>query len=165
MIHALTELLSRLRLSAATPFGSLSGVASLVAVCVAGLLGAVLLRGGRGRAFAVGLAVLAAGRLGLGIASGVLVTEDLNPTVRPDELVGSWRDGAQELTLRADHTFQLRGPAAEAGTWALRDQEISLGVTRGRVIEVNGERRIVLRFPHAQDLWDGHLGFVHDAAR
>jgi hypothetical protein len=109
--------------------------------------------------------VLAGGRLALGIVSAVLVKEDLNPMVRPYDIVGSWRDGAQALTLRADRTFHLTGPATTTGAWDLREQELSLAGMKARVIKVSGAYRIVPSFPDDPDLWDGRLGFAREVPR
>ncbi len=163
MTNTMTDMLSQLRLSSGMPFGMLFIVLSLVGLCVSGLLGALRLRRPAWRIAAAGVAVLAGGRLALGIASEVLVQEDLNPVVQPGELVGSWRDGAQPLTLRADHTFQLRGPPDGAGNWNLHDWELSLNDTKARVIKVNGAYRIVLSFPDDLDEWNGRLGFAREA--
>lgn len=161
----MTETLSQLRLASGMPFGMLFILTSLVGLSVIGIVGALRLRRRALRIAAAGLAVLAGGRLALGIASEVLVQEDLNPAVRPGELVGSWRDGAQALALRADQTFQLSGPMSRTGTWDLRDQELSLDVMKARVIKVNSAYRIVPSFPDDPDLWDGRLGFAREVAR
>ena len=165
MTNGVLEILSRLRFSSALPLGALSGVATLGAFWITGMLGMLLSPGRRARAFGGGVAVLAAVRLALGVASAAVLSENLGPAARRDELVGAWRDGAEALTLRPDGTFVLRGVTAEAGTWTLAGHDVWLGATRARVIEVNGERRIVPRFPVDPDRWDGHLGFARDADR
>jgi hypothetical protein len=162
---AVTDMLSRLRLASGMPFGVLLIVAALVGLSFIGIVGALRLRRRALRIAAAGLAVLAGGRFALGIASEVLVHEDLNPLVRPAELVGSWKDGAQALALRADRTFQLSGPTTGAGTWDLRDQELSFDGVKARVIKVNGAYRIVPSFPDDPDLWDGRLGFAREVAK
>jgi hypothetical protein len=160
-----TDLLSQLRLASGAPFGLLFILASLGGLTGIGIIGAFRLRRRALRIAALLLAVLAGGRLALGIVSAVLVQEDLNPMVRPDDLVGSWRDGGQVLTMRADQTFQLAGPRTSAGTWAFADWELSLAGMKARVIKVNGALRIVPSFPEDPDLWDGRLGFAREAAR
>jgi hypothetical protein len=160
-----TDLLSQLRLASGVPFGMLFILAGLGGLTVLGVIGAFWLRRRPLRVAALLLAGLAGGRLALGIASAVLVQEDLNPTVHPADLVGSWRDGAQVLTLRADRTFQITGPMASAGTWAFLDWELSFAGTKARVIKVNGALRIVPSFPEDPDLWDGRLGFVREVPR
>jgi hypothetical protein len=165
MAAAMIETLSRLRLSSGMPHGAVSVAATLGAFWIAGLLGALLLPRGRARALAVGVAVLAAARLALGVASAAVLSENFGPAVREEELVGSWRDGAEELTLHADRTFVLRSATSETGSWTLADHDVWLGARRARIIEVNGERRIVPRFPHDPERWDGHLGFAREAGR
>lgn len=161
----MTELLSQLRLASGMPFGILLTLAWLVGLTFIGIVGALRLRRRGWRRAATCLAVLAGGRLALGIASEVLIQEDLNPVVRPAELVGSWRDGAQELALHLDQTFQLTGPTIRTGTWDLRDQELSLDGMKARVIRVNGAYRIIPFFPNDPDLWDGRLGFGRQVAK
>lgn len=161
----MTELLSRLRLASGIPFGMLVFLAWLVGLGVVGIVGAFRLRRRAWRVAAAALAVLAGGRLALGIASELLLDEDLNPVVRPAQLVGSWRDGAQTLALHPDQTFQMRGPTTRTGAWELRDQELSLDGMKARVIKVNGAYRIVPSFPEDPDLWDGSLGFAREVTR
>ena len=165
MIPGALEILSRLRLSSALPLGPLSALATLGAFWITGMLGMLLFPRRRARASAGGVAVLAAVRLALGIASAALLSENLGPAVRHDELVGAWRDGAEELALRPDGTFVLHGATTDAGSWTLADHDVWLGARRARVIEVNGERRLVPRFPHDPARWDGHLGFAREAGR
>jgi hypothetical protein len=160
-----TELLSQLRLASGMPFGMLFILASLVGLSFIGIVGVRRLRRRAWRVAAACLAVLAGGRLALGIASELLVQEDLNPVVPPAEVVGSWRDGAQALFLHPDRTFQMTGPTTRTGTWGLRDQELSLDGMKARVIKVNGAYRIVISFPEDPDLWDGRLGFARDVTR
>jgi hypothetical protein len=159
------EMLSQLRLASGMPFGLLFILVSLVGLAFIGVVGALRLRRRTWRIAAAGVALLAATRLALGIASEVLVQEDLNPVVRPSELVGSWRDGAQVLALHAGHTFELLGPKTRTGTWELHDQELWLDGMKARVIKVNSAYRIVPSFPEEPDLWDGRLGFAREVAR
>ena len=161
----MTELLSRLRLASGMPFGILLNLAVLAGLVGIGVVGALRHRRRSWGVAAICLAVLAGGRLALGIASEVFIQEDLNPVVGPMELVGSWSDGAQALVLDADRTFRLTGPTKKAGTWDLRDQELSLSGMKARVIRVNGAYHIIPFFPDDADLWDGRLGFGRSAAR
>jgi hypothetical protein len=162
---AMTDLLSQLRLTSGLPFGMLIMLAGLGGMTIIGLVLVFRLRKRRLRVAALLLAMAAGGRLALGIASEVLIEEDLNPAVREGDLVGSWRDGAQALALHPDLTFQLVGPTSRTGTWELHDQELSLGGVNARVIKVNGLYRIVPSFPEDPDLWDGRLGYAREAAR
>ena len=161
----MTEMMSQLRLSSGMPFGVLFILLFLVSLCTIGLVAAIRIRRTGWRVAAAAVALLAGGRLALGIMSEVLVQVDLNPVVQPDELVGSWREGAQTLALRADHTFQLRGPTTLRGSWRLDDWNISLDGVKARVIKANGAYRIVVSFPDDADLWDGRLGFEHEAGK
>lgn len=116
------EMLSQLRLASGMPFGMLFILVSLVGLAFIGVVGALRLRRRTWRIAAAGVALLAATRLALGIASEVLVQEDLNPVVRPSELVGSWRDGAQVLALHAATRSNCWGrrPERERGNFTTR---------------------------------------------
>lgn len=162
----MTEVMSQLRLSSGMPFGMLFIVLSLVSLGAIGLVAAVRMRRTGWRVAAAAVALFAGGRLALGIMSELLVQVDLNPVVRPDDLVGSWRDGGQTLALRADQTYQFRGPTTMRGNWGLDDWNLSLdsGV-KARVIKANGAYRIIVSFPDNPDLWDGRLGFARETAR
>jgi hypothetical protein len=161
----MTDVMSQLRLSSGMPFGMFLIVVFLVGLCTIGLVAAVRMRRTGWRVVAAAVALLAGGRLALGIMSEVLVQVDLNPVVRPDELVGSWRDCGQTLALSVDHTFQFRGPKTMRGNWGLDDWNLSLDSVKARVIRANGAYRIVVSFPDNPDLWDGRLGFAREAAR
>jgi hypothetical protein len=151
----------RLRLSS----GMLLIVLVLVGLCTIGLVAAVRTRRILWRVAAATVALLAGGRLVIGIVSEVLVQVDLNPVVRSEELVGLWRQGTQTLSLSADHTFELRGPTTLRGKWELDDWNLSLDLVYARVIKANGAYRIVVSFPDDPDLWDGRFGFARESGR
>lgn len=159
------DLLSELRLQSALPFGLAISLATLIAVTVGGALGALRL-GGRAPRWLAGLVAMAAAlRLVLGLTSGLLLDEDLNPRVEADQLTGAWVDGAQRLDLRADRTYLLRGPVNDHGSWSVEDWNLRLGARRARVITVNGVPRIVADFPSDPDTWDGHLGYARQGRK
>lgn len=161
----MTEVMSQLRLSSGMPFGMLFIIVFLVGACTIGLLAAVRARRTGWRVAAAVVALLAGGRLALGILSEFLVPVDLNPVVRAEELVGLWREGPQTLTLAADHTFRFEGSTTSRGQWSLDDWNLSLEGVDARVIKANSTYRIVVAFPDDPDLWDGRLGFARDATR
>ena len=157
------DLLSEMRLQSALPFGLAVSLVVLFAAMALGTLGALRARHRAPRALAAAVAVVAGARLLLGLMSGLLLHEDLNPRVGAVQLVGAWVDGQQRLDLNADHTFLLRGPVNEQGIWEMDDWNLRLGTRQARVITVNGVQRIVPGFPVDPDEWDGHLGYVRQS--
>jgi len=156
----MTDLLSDMRLQSALPFGRVLSLTALVVVIAAGTLGALRFRGHAPRLLAALVAMVAASRLVLGMMSGLLLDEELNPRVEADQLAGVWVDGHQRLDLNANRTYLLRGPVSEQGTWSVEDWDLRLGARQARVITVNGVQRIVADFPPDPDMWDGRLGYV-----
>ncbi len=159
----MTDWLSRMRLDSALPFGLLTSVVTLVAMVAVGTFAALRLRSNTLRTLAILATALTGARLLFGVASGVLLREDLNPRIEPGNLVGTWEDGRQRLLLRSDGTYQLVGPVNERGTWSLDDWNLRVGARTIRVITVNGVPRIVPEFPVDPDQWNGRLGFAKQA--
>jgi hypothetical protein len=160
------------------PFGGVLALAALIAGITVGF---VLLFSAyrssprnRGRARA-GAAVLG------GTAAFILLTigaeqlfgiQEWNPHPVSDmALVGTWRDGDDQLDLRADGTYTLAastrpvyGVSSAAGRWSLFDWNLRLDDALGRhaaslrVVVARGEYRI-MPAPGDPDDWNGRLAY------
>ena len=87
-----------------------------------------------------------------------------NPTIGSDtEVIGTYADGAQTVTLQSDKTFTHRTPSqTTSGTWTRDDWNLYL---RGdsysgtmRFIQVRGHYRLMTQPLGDPDTWDGDLG-------
>ena len=87
-----------------------------------------------------------------------------NPTIGSDaEIVGTWSDRAQKITLTSDKTFTYRTSSQLInGTWTRYDWNLYL---RGdnysatmRFVQYRGGYRLMTHPPEDPDMWDGDVG-------
>jgi len=156
------DLVSRLQLGSAAPFGLAIQLAGLLLVTGVATWVAFAAHHRRARVASGLFAALAAARLALGIVAEPILDLDLSPRVSASTLAGTWRDGRERLVLRGDGTFALEGATPAAGRWRLDGDELDLSGRPARVIGVRDGLRIVPSFPEDPDLWDGDLGFARD---
>lgn len=115
----------------------------------------------KARKYGIGFLLLGTVLIGMEIFGPEI---EYNPTVSSQELTGTWRDGADRLTLREDGTYVFSRDGVEySGTWENDDWNLNLspGLSNlgfyPRVIRVGSELRIPTNFQHI-DLWDGDFG-------
>ena len=149
----------------AIPFGYLFIALFLLAAFVAGVVALVVgLRRRSARARWLGAALCA-------FVVIVIVTEvaydsalEWNPTIGGDsQIVGTWTDQGQTITLASDHTFTYQTASQTArGTWTRDDWNLYLrGASYSgtmRFIQFHGIYRLMTHPPDDPDAWDGDLG-------
>ena len=95
-----------------------------------------------------------------------------NPLVRNDATVigtwsgerSMWKDLAETITLRADHTYEYHSDEERfSGKWDRNDWNLHITAEGGidlmmRFIEYSGELRLLHHPPDDPDTWDGDLG-------
>jgi hypothetical protein len=94
-----------------------------------------------------------------------------NPTISDDaQVIGTWADRAQSVTLHADHTFTCRIASQVArGRWKRDDWNLYLsGDSFGRTmrfVQFRGEYRLMTESPVEPDEWNGNLGLQRSQQR
>jgi hypothetical protein len=151
-----------LRWRSDVPGGLVAMAVGLLALFALGVLVGVRSTRRHRRWVAWGLAAVSGGWLSLGVLAEVLPQEDLSPHLAPESLVGTWRQGAERLVLRADHSFALEGSVTDQGTWRLSEGTVSLGTRSARVVTVRGEPCLVLDFPADAGAWQGGSAFFRE---
>ena len=149
----------------AIPFGYLFIALFLLAAFVFGV--SVFIRGwrrgSRGGKW-LGAAMVA---IVLAVIAGEIVFEvaiEWNPTIGSDtEVLGTWADRAQIVTLQSDKTFTFRTSAqTTTGTWTRDDWNLYLhGDSYSgtmRFVQFRGHYRLMTKPPEDPDMWDGDLG-------
>ena len=87
-----------------------------------------------------------------------------NPEIRSDsEVLGTWADNGETITLGLDNTFTYRSPSqTTTGRWARQDWNLYLHgddySTTMRFVQFSGHYRLMTHPPEDPDLWDGNLG-------
>ena len=151
-------------LRTAIPFGYLFIALFLLAAFIAGIV--LFVRGWRRRSAPMRWlgAGFCAGIITLVVANSAFEAAlEWNPTIQTDsEVVGTWSDRAQTITLSHDHTFTYQtGAHIARGTWTRDDWNLYL---RGdsdatmRFVQFRGQYRLMTRPPGDPDTWDGDLG-------
>jgi hypothetical protein len=87
-----------------------------------------------------------------------------NPTIHSDtEIVGTWTDHRETLTLVPNNTFDYRtATRTVSGSWTRNDWNLYLHNTdfsaTMRFIQFRGRYRLMAHPPSDPDMWDGDLG-------
>lgn len=87
-----------------------------------------------------------------------------NPTIGGDsEVVGTWTDHGQTITLASDHAFTYQTAAQTThGTWTRDDWNLYLHgdsfSSTMRFVQFHGQYRLMTHPPDDPDAWNGDLG-------